>query len=86
MLGEGDVTAYNCQGGQLELTLLPKATEELEIVLNGRRVLRRRIAGLPSWHGTVSVPAAARPQLCQFRIIGGVLLGSTVLDFTRPSS
>jgi hypothetical protein len=86
MLGEGDLTAYDCRGGQLQLTLLPKSTDLLEIDLNGRRVLRRQIAGAPSWHGTIAVPVAQQSQICQFRIIGGALLGSTVLDFTRPNN
>ena len=85
MLGEGDIRAYNCQGGRLVLTLLPKATDKLEIDLNGRNVLQRRIAGLPSWHGTIAVPPATHPKECDFRIRGGALLGSTVVAFERPS-
>ena len=83
MYGEGRVTAYNCQGGRLVLTLLPKATDVLEIEMNGRRLLRRRIAGPPSWHGTIAVPPATHAQVCRFRIRGGPLLGSTVIQFER---
>ena len=35
MLGTGEVVAYNCQGGSLNLTLLPKETDLLEIDLDG---------------------------------------------------
>jgi hypothetical protein len=84
MVGAGTVTAFNCQGGSLNLTLLPKETETLEVVLNGRLVLRQRIGGEPSWTGVVGVPPAPRAEVCHFRIIGGPLLGSTVIDFERP--
>ncbi len=80
----GEVVAYNCQGGSLNLTLLPKATDILEVDLNGRRVLRQRIGGEPSWHGTIPVPPSRRTEACVFRIRGGLLLGSTVIDFVRP--
>ena len=84
MLGPGGVTAFNCQGGSLNLTLLPKATDTLAIYLNGRLVLRRRIAGEPSWHGAIAVPPSPHTEVCHFKIIGGPLLGSTVIDFERP--
>ena len=84
MLGRGGVTAFNCQGGSLNLTLLPKATDTLAIYLNGRLVLRRRIAGEPSWHGAIAVPPSPHTEVCHFKIIGGPLLGSTVIDFERP--
>ncbi len=80
----GEIVAYNCQGGSLNLTLLPKATDILEVDLNGRRVLRQRIGGEPSWHGSISVPPSPRTEACVFRIHGGLLLGSTVIDFVRP--
>ena len=85
MLGQGQVTAYACRGGALTLTLLPKDTNLLQIYMNGELLLRRRIAGMPSWHGVIPVPPASRAQICNFRIIGGPLLGSTVIEFTRPS-
>ena len=84
MHGPGLVTAYDCQGGSLTLTLLPKLTDILEIDLNGRQVLRRRIAGEPSWHGVIDVPPSARPEVCYFSLTGGALLGSTVIEFQRP--
>ena len=40
------ITVYRCAGGQLELTLIPKATRVLRISLDGRPVLRRSIGGL----------------------------------------
>jgi hypothetical protein len=75
------ITAYGCAGGRLKLTLLPKATNVVSVSLDGKPVLRRRIAGLPSWRGSIPVPRSHR-GLCRFTIRGGALLGSTVRIFT----
>jgi hypothetical protein len=77
------VTVYDCTGGRLELTLLPKKTDVLRILLNGRPVLQARIGGRPSWHGSLRVPRSARPRICSFTIEPDRLLGSTVIDFVR---
>src|SRR4029077_12344956 len=45
MYGPAKVIVYGCTTGQLELTLLPKATNLLRVILNGRVVLRRTIGG-----------------------------------------
>lgn len=78
------VTVYDCRGGRLELTLLPKATDVLRVRLNGRLALEARIGGLASWHGSLPVPRSARPRLCTFTIEPHPLLGSTHIDFIRP--
>lgn len=80
----GTIVAYGCAGGRLELTLLPKATSELTVRLDGKVVLRRNIGGLDSWHGYVPVPRTHR-GVCRFTIHGGALLGSTVRTFERRS-
>ncbi|HEV7641188.1 MAG TPA: glycosyltransferase family 39 protein [Gaiellaceae bacterium] len=77
------VTVYDCTGGRLELTLLPKETDVLRILLDGRLVLRARIRGLGSWHGSLRVPRSARPRICTFTIEPDPLLGSTVINFVR---
>ena len=78
------VIAYDCAGGQLELTLLPKKTKVLTIRLNGKVVQRTRLAGLPFWNGTVYAPASPSPQVCDFEIDPQRLLGSTQIRFVRP--
>jgi hypothetical protein len=77
------VTAFGCNGGRLELTLLPKATNVVRVLLDGKEQLRANIEGLPYWNGTVSVPATHRSSLCRFKIEGGLLLGSTRIAFAR---
>ncbi|MDX6452065.1 MAG: hypothetical protein QOH16_2114 [Gaiellaceae bacterium] len=77
------VTVYDCTGGRLELTLLPKETEVLRILVNGRLALQARIGGVPSWHGSLSAPRSARPRVCTFTIEPDGLLGSTLIDFVR---
>ena len=80
ILGAATVTALDCAGGELQLTLLPKSTNRLEIDLDGKRALVTHIGGLPSWSGTVQVPRV-HAAACTFTIIGGALLGSTRIAF-----
>jgi hypothetical protein len=77
------VTAFDCRGGTLALTLLPKATSVVHVLLEGRPVLRADIGGLPYWNGSVPVPASHRLGVCHFTITGGTLLGSTQIAFNR---
>ncbi len=83
LYGPASVTAFDCAGGELHLTLLPKATRELQIFLDSRRVLKVNIAGLPSYHATIEVPADHPRSACKFTIAGDGLLGSTVVEFSR---
>jgi hypothetical protein len=77
------VTVYDCTGGMLHLTLLPKTTDVVRVTLNGRLVMSKSIAGLPSWHGSIPAPPSTRPRRCVFAITGGAVLGSTVVEFQR---
>jgi dolichyl-phosphate-mannose-protein mannosyltransferase len=77
------VSVYDCRRGRLELTLLPKATRVLHVLLNNRPILTSRIAGLASWSGTVSVPPSTSSRLCNFTIVPQQLLGSTRIAFVR---
>lgn len=75
------ISVYDCRRGALELTLLPKATRTLTVLLDGRVVLRRSIAGHSSWSGSIPVPPSARPRLCTFQLVPQALLGSTRISF-----
>jgi len=55
----------------------------LHILLNNRPILTSRIADLPSWSGSVTVPPSASPRLCNFTIVPQQLLGSTRIAFVR---
>jgi hypothetical protein len=79
----GTVSVYDCRHGRLEVTLLPKATDVVRILLNGKQVLSERIGGLSSWRGRVTVPPSATPRLCTFTIVPQLLLGSTRIAFVR---
>ena len=84
MTGEpGEITAYDCAGGRLELTLIPKETKVVTIKLDGKIVEQADIGGLPYWNGTVNVPQSSKPAACTFQIVGQGLLGSTKLQFVR---
>jgi hypothetical protein len=77
------VTALDCRGGTLQLTLLPKATPTVSIYLDGKLAVRANIEGLPYWNGSVGVPATHRSNRCVFTIKAGLLLGSTQIAFVR---
>jgi hypothetical protein len=81
MSAPASVHAYDCAGGKLELTLLPKATTTVLLKLNGKVAQRAKIAGLPYWNGTVDVPPSPATHACTFQIIGQTLLGSTKIQF-----
>jgi hypothetical protein len=80
MYGRGQFVAWGCAGGQLQLTLIPKATNDVTVTLDGVPALKAHIAGLEYWNGTVSVPSGHRGP-CVFTIAGGELLGSTRVVF-----
>jgi hypothetical protein len=82
MYGPAQFVAWECGGGQLQLTLIPKASTEVSVALDGSRVQHAHVAGLKYWNGSVSVPAAHRGP-CVFTIAGGELLGSTRIVFQR---
>ena len=84
MTQPAEVDVYGCAGGQLRLTLLPKLTSRLRILLDGRTVLVRKIGGLSSWQGSIDVPSSHQSELCRFTIVPQQLLGSTQIAFARP--
>lgn len=75
------VSVYDCRGGELDLTLIPKATTRLRIKLDRRDVVDEPIAGL-SWTRAIPVPASTAPRVCTFTIYPQPLLGSTRIAFT----
>lgn len=83
IIGHASLTAYDCRGGRLELTLLPKASDSVTVTLDGKQALTAHIAGLDYWNGTVYVPPEHTSNVCHFKIRGGLLLGSTRLVFAR---
>jgi hypothetical protein len=83
MVGPATVDVYDCRTGSLDLTLLPKATNDLTISFDGLPVRHVRIGGLQVWHGSIPAPPSSTPRLCRFTIAGGTLLGSTRIAFVR---
>jgi len=78
-----NLDAYDCDGGRLALTLLPKLTQVVTVMLDGKVALRASLAGKPFYDATVNVPRSARPRLCHFTIEAQALLGTTRIAFTR---
>ena len=86
MTEPGVVRAYDCAGGRLELTLIPKSTSDVTLELDGKVVQTAHIGGRDFWNGTVFAPAAPSPRACTFRIVGQSLLGSTRVAFVPSGS
>jgi hypothetical protein len=84
IISSASVTVFDCRGGHLDLTLLPKSSSSVYITLDGKVVLKGEIGGLAYWNGTAYVPASHRSDVCSFGIHTGLLLGSTQIGFTRP--
>jgi hypothetical protein len=80
MFGHAQLVAWGCAGGNLQLTLIPKATNDVSVALDGSVRLHAHVAGLDYWNGAVSVPPTHRGP-CVFTITGGDLLGSTRVEF-----
>jgi hypothetical protein len=85
MVAPAKLQVFGCDGGRLQLTLLPKATHELKVFVNGRIALDTPISG-DAWHGFVPAPAHTPDGSCIFTIVPQSLLGSTVIQFLRPSA
>jgi Dolichyl-phosphate-mannose-protein mannosyltransferase len=83
MIGPATLNVYDCRRGTLELTLLPKVSRVVRVLLDGRPVVRANVAGLQVWHGSISAHPSSRSRLCRFTIAGGTLLGSTRIAFVR---
>jgi hypothetical protein len=83
MVRPATVDVYDCRSGSLDLTLLPKATQTLTVLLDGRPVLHADIGGQAVWHGSIPVPKSPTAARCRFTIEGGTLLGSTRIGFVR---
>jgi len=81
--GRAVVNAFDCAGGTLQLTLLPKGTNRLEVDLDGRVAAIEHIAGRSVWHGEIHVPKSHGPAPCTFTIRPDGLLGSTLIAFVR---
>jgi hypothetical protein len=65
------------------MTLLPKETNVVTVLLDGHVATRAKIGGLPYWNGTVDVPVSPSTRVCHFTILGESLLGSTRIVFVR---
>jgi hypothetical protein len=80
--GKASLTAYHCRGGQLQLTLLPKASGGVTVYLDGKVATQATFHGQPYWNGSFDVPANFKQDVCQFTIKPhGLLLGSTRILF-----
>ena len=80
------LTVYDCGRGRLELTLLGKTGNGVELRLDG---ITRRIVDVPAggvWRGSVAAADyASEDGTCVFELVSEGLVGSTRLEFVRAS-
>ncbi len=82
ILGEASVTVYGCGPGRLELTLLGKQGEPVELSADGIPRGRITLAGGEVWQGSLASPPDADGETtCVFGISSPGLLGSTIIEW-----
>ena len=84
MPGPATIVAFDCAGGSLNLTLLPKSTRKLVVELDRRPIISTDLSGRASWHASLTVPRSHGSFPCRFTIHGDGLLGSTQISFAYP--
>jgi hypothetical protein len=89
VLANGDIhagarlDAYACTEGTFELRIFAKGPRRVELRTNGRAVERLQLADGQSWGG--GLPVRGDGGICTLEIQTDGLLGSTQLEFKRPS-
>ena len=79
----GVVTVFGCGPGELQLTLLGKAGEEVSVAANEIPRRQFRLANGEVWIGSIAAPPDADGRApCVFRISSPGLVGSTVVEWT----
>jgi hypothetical protein len=81
--GLAKIIVYDCRGGRLRLTLLPKTSSSVRVFRDGKLIDTIEFQGEPSWSGTFPVPRSSEPRMCTFELNPSGLLGSTVFLFER---
>jgi len=78
------LTVFDCGSGRLELTLLGKSGNPLELRLDGITRQRVELGGGMVWRGAVeALPYASEDGICVFELVSDGLVGSTRLEFVR---
>ena len=83
IVGPARMVVYDCRGGRLRLTLLPKASDAVDVLLDGKLLKTLHFHGEESWSGTFDAPKSKAPRICTFDLGPSSLLGSTVFQFDR---
>ena len=82
ILGAAYVTVYGCGPGRLELTLLGKQGEPVELSANAIPRDRITVPGGEVWQGSIASPPDADGETkCVFGISSPGLIGSTIIEW-----
>ena len=87
-LTQARIDVFDCRPGRLEVTLVPKEGQPLELLVDGEVV--QRVEAIPAdpgyWNGTLYTPAGADGGRCTFELRSAGLVGSTRLAFVRDEA
>jgi hypothetical protein len=83
ILEPAKLVVYDCRGGRVLLTLLPKSSPIVRVLVNGRLVRTLEFHGEPSWSGRFPFRSSRDPRVCTFELQPSGLLGSTVFLYER---
>jgi hypothetical protein len=81
--GAASMTVFDCGPGALQLTLLVKEPQTVDLQRNGRLWRRLRFGAPTTWRGGMPAARPTRGGQCSFTIRPTGLLGTTVFEFTR---
>lgn len=81
--GSARVDVYDCAPGRLELTLLGKDADRVDVLFEGRLLKQVPLQRNGAWTGSVPTPHGAVGGKCTYELQTPALTGSTRVEFVR---
>lgn len=81
--GSAQVDVFDCGPGRLELTLLGKDADRVDVLFDGRLLKGIPLQRHGSWDGSVPTPRGAGGGKCSYELRASALTGSTRVEFIR---
>lgn len=81
--GSARLDVYDCAPGRLELTLLGKDADRVDVLFEGRLLKQVPLERNGAWTGSVPTPRGAVGGRCTYELQAPALTGSTRVEFIR---
>ncbi len=81
--GSARLDVYDCAPGRLELTLLGKDADRVDVLFDGRLLKQVPLERNGTWAGSVPTPHGAVGGRCTYELQASALTGSTRIEFIR---